>query len=38
MLRASERLDDLPLPEGYSLYDGGEVRMLQQAGTWVMYY
>ncbi len=26
----SELLSDLPLPEGYSLYDGGEVKTLQQ--------
>ena len=30
MARASEQLADLPLPEGYSLYDGGEVRTLQE--------
>ena len=26
----SEQLADLPLPEGYSLYDGGEVKTLQE--------
>ena len=30
MARASEKLADLPLSEGYSLYDGGEVRTLQE--------
>jgi multidrug efflux pump subunit AcrB len=30
MARASEQLADLPLSEGYSLYDGGEVRTLQE--------
>lgn len=30
MARVGERLADLPLPEGYSLYDGGEVRTLQE--------
>ena len=30
MARADEQLADLPLPEGYSLYDGGEVRTLQE--------
>jgi CzcA family heavy metal efflux pump len=30
MMRASEQLASLPLPEGYSLYDGGEVRTLQE--------
>jgi len=30
MTRASEQLVDLPLSEGYSLYDGGEVRTLQE--------
>ncbi len=30
MARAGEQLADLPLPEGYSLYDGGEVRTLQE--------
>ncbi len=30
MARASEQLADLPLPEGYSLYDGGEVKTLQE--------
>ena len=30
MARVSEKLADLPLSEGYSLYDGGEVRTLQE--------
>jgi len=30
MARASEQLADLSLSEGYSLYDGGEIRALQE--------
>jgi CzcA family heavy metal efflux pump len=30
MARVSERLADLSLSEGYSLYDGGEIRTLQE--------
>ena len=30
MQRVNEKLADLPLPEGYSRYDGGEVKALQQ--------
>ncbi len=30
MARASEQLAGMALPEGYSLYDGGEVRTLQE--------
>ncbi len=30
MQKAAESLANLPLPEGYSLYDGGEVKTLQE--------
>jgi multidrug efflux pump subunit AcrB len=30
MQKVTELLADLPLPEGYSLYDGGEVKTLQE--------